>query len=141
MNPTTQSISTPPTTTMGMGVTPMPQAPMMNQGGAMPPPTFQSPSYEGGGDTSGGSGKSNPFKDFFSDINLVEAGILALGVATFLYAIYYYKFEMTMAKTSYADLNTRMQKLELLESKRKSAEQNANGKNSGRNNPRKRMLI
>jgi len=136
---TTQSISTPPAPTMAIGGTAMPQTHMMNQGGAMPPPTFQSPTFEDGGDM-GDKGKSNSIKDFFSDINLVEASILALGVATFLYAIYYYKFEMTMAKTSYADLNTRMQRLELSESKRKAAEQNANGKNSGRQT-RKRMLF
>ncbi|MFY8161495.1 MAG: hypothetical protein ACOVNU_09210 [Candidatus Kapaibacteriota bacterium] len=129
--PTTQSISTPTTPNVEVTATAMPQAPI-------PPPTFQSPSYESGGDT--GSDKSNPFKDFFSDINLVEAAILGLGVATFLYAIYYYKFEMTMTKTGYADLNARLNKIELMTSKIAS-EKNANGKNSNRSNPRRRMLI
>ena len=136
---TPQSIPTPPAPTMAMGGTPMPQASMMGQGAAIPPPTFQSPSFEDGGDT-GSKGNSNSIKDFFSDINLVEASILALGVATFLYAIYYYKFEMTMTKTGYADLNARLNKVELMASKI-AAEKNANGKNANRNNPRKRMLI
>jgi hypothetical protein len=133
---TTPYMPTPPAQPMAAGAA-MPQAPMMNQGGAMPPPTFQSPTFEDGGDT-GGKGKSNSIKDFFSDINLVEASILALGVATFLYAIYYYKFEMTMTKTGYADLNARLNKVEVMTSKI-VAEQNANGKNSVRT--RKRILM
>jgi hypothetical protein len=69
---------------------------------------------------------------------LVEASILALGVATFLYAIYYYKFEMTMTKTGYADLNARLNKVELMTSKI-VAEKNANGNNAART--RKRILM
>ena len=103
----------------------------------IPTPTFQSPTFEDGGDT-GGSGKSNSLKDFFSDINLVEAAILGLGVATFLYAIYYYKFEMTMTKTGYAELNARLNKVELMTSKIAS-EKNANAQNSART--RKRILM
>jgi hypothetical protein len=117
----------------GMG-TPMPSSsPMMNMGGGMPMQT-QQPTYESGGAT---SSKSNPIKDFFSDINFVEAGIMALGVAAFLYAIYYYKFEMTMTKTGYANLNGRLQKIELEEAKRKSSEMNA----SGGRMKKKRILI
>lgn len=117
----------------GMG-TPMPSSsPMMNMGGGMPMQP-QQPSFESGGTT---SSKSNPIKEFFSDINFVEAGIMALGVATFLYAIYYYKFEMTMTKTGYADLNGRLQKIELEEAKRKSSEMNA----SGGKMKKKRILI
>jgi hypothetical protein len=116
----------------GMG-TPMPSSsPMMNMGGGMPMQT-QQPTYESGGAT---SSKSNPIKNFFLDINFVEAGIMALGVAAFLYAIYYYKFEMTMTKTGYANLNGRLQKIELEEAKRKSAEVNATGKMK-----KKRILI
>lgn len=131
--PTTQSISTSTTPNVEVTATAMPQAPI-------PPPTFQSPSYESGGDMGMESSRANPLKDFFSDINLVEAAILGLGVATFLYAIYYYKFEMTMTRTGYADLNARLNKVELMTSKIAS-EKNANGKNSNRSNPRKRMLI
>jgi hypothetical protein len=133
---TTPYMPTPPAQPMAAGAT-MPQAPMMNQGGAMLPPTFQSPTLEDGGKMEKG-GQTNSIKDFFSDINLVEASILALGVATFLYAIYYYKFEMTMTKTGYADLNARLNKVELMTSKI-VAEQNANGKNSVRT--RKRILM
>jgi magnesium-transporting ATPase (P-type) len=103
----------------------------------IPTPTFQSPSFEDGGDT-GGSGKANSLKDFFSDINLVEAAILGLGVATFLYAIYYYKFEMSMTKTGYAELNARLNKVEVMTSKMAS-EKNANGQNGART--RKRILM
>ena len=110
-----------------------PASPMMNMGGGMPMQP-QQPSFEDGGST---PAKSNPIKDFFSDINIVEAGIMALGVATFIYAIYYYKFEMTMTKTGYADLNGRLQKLEVEEGKRKTAEMNA----SGGKMKKKRVLI
>jgi hypothetical protein len=58
-------------------------------------------------------------------------------VAAFLYAIYYYKFEMTMTKTGYADLSGRLQKLEVEEGKRKTAEMNA----SGGKMKKKRILI
>jgi len=122
---------------MPMPMPPQPNAPMMNMGGGMPmqpPMQPQQPSFEDGGTT---SAKSNPIKDFFSDINVVEAGIMALGVAAFIYAIYYYKFEMTMTKTGYADLNARLQKIEVEEGKRKTAEMNA----SGGKMKKKRMLI
>jgi hypothetical protein len=130
----TPYMPTPPAQPMATGGATIPQQPMA---AATPPPTFQSPTFEDGGDT-GSKGKSNSIKDFFSDINLVEASILALGVATFLYAIYYYKFEMTMTKTGYADLNARLNKVELMTSKI-VAEQNANGKNTVRT--RKRILM
>ena len=110
----------------------MPPAPPMAMGG-MPPAMPQA--YGEGGAT-----KSNPIKDFFSDINVVEAALLALGVATFLYAIYYYKFEMTLSKTGYADLNARMQRIEAENAKRKAAEQNANADNTVRRT-RKRILM
>jgi hypothetical protein len=119
----------------GMPMPMQPNTPMMNMGGGMPMPMPpQQPTFEDGGTT---SAKSNPIKDFFSDINIVEAGIMALGVAAFIYAIYYYKFEMTMTKTGYADLNGRLQKLEVEEGKRKTAEMNA----SGGKMKKKRILI
>jgi len=108
---------------------------------APPPPPPPSPSYADGGDLGGGS-KSNPIKDFFSDINIVEAGLLALGVATFLYAIHYYKFEMQLSKTGYADLNGRMQKLESDMAKReREASANANGQGGRKPMLRKRMMF
>lgn len=121
----------------------MPQ-PMMMGGGynpmmTPPPPPPAAPTMAEGGETSGG-GKRNPFKEFFADINMVEAGILALGVATFLYAIHYYKFEMKMTKTGYADLNGRMQRIESEHAKMKAAasESNANGMAK---RSRRRMLL
>ncbi len=122
---------------MPMPMPPQPNAPMMNMGGGMPmqpPMQPQQPTFEDGGAT---PSKTNPIKEFFSDINVVEAGIMALGVAAFIYAIYYYKFEMTMTKTGYADLNARLQKIEVEEGKRKTAEMNA----SGGKMKKKRMLI
>lgn len=129
--------TTPPPPMMGGGV----PAPMMAGGGYSPMMTPQPPApvMAEGGDT-GGAGKKNPFKDFFSDINLVEAGILALGVAAFLYAIHYYKFEMKMTKTGYADLNGRVQKLESAETSRQAKEASANANGMARRS-RRRMLI
>lgn len=131
---------------------PAPAAPQMMVGGAMPTPPMMGggyapmqapppmPAMANGGETAAAP-KSNPFKDFFSDINMIEAGILALGVATFLYAIYYYKFEMKMTKTGYADLNGRVQKLEAAEAKRSQKEANANATGKMMRGARKRMLI
>ncbi len=117
--------SMPPATTPPMmgagGMPPMAQPPMMG-GGGMPPMGGQS--YAEGGNVD--APKKNPLKDFFADINMVEAGILALGVAAFMYAIYYYKFEMNLSKTSIADLNARISKVESDNEKRKAAEKNAN---------------
>ena len=129
--PNIPSIPYQPTAASGV-VTP--QAPIV---APIPTPTFQSPSFEDGGDT-GGRRYANSLKEFFSDINLVEAAILGLGVATFLYAIYYYKFEMSMTKTGYAELNARLNKVELLTSKIAS-EKNASGQNSVK--IRKRILM
>ena len=124
----------PPSQPMAMGGINPPMPPMAN-GGMTPPP--MNPKYEDGGEMSGG--KKNPLKDMFSDINLVEAGIMALGIAAFLYAIYYYKFEMELSKTGYADLNARTLKLESDNDKRKKAEANANA--SGKLKPKRRGVI
>ena len=128
----------PPATTPPMmgagGIPPMGQPPMM-AGGGMPPISGQ-PYADGGGVP---QAKKNPLKDFFADINMVEAGILALGVAAFMYAIYYYKFEMNLSKTSIADLNARISKVESDNEKRKNAEKNANAAGSMRS--RKRLVM
>lgn len=126
-------------------VAPPAPAPAMAMGGmppqAPPPMPPMNPNYAEGGEMGGGS-KSNPIKDFFSDINIVEAGILALGVATFLYAIHYYKFEMQLSKTGYADLNGRMTKLESdMKKKEATANANANGQGGGRARMRKRIMF
>lgn len=121
-----------------------PPMPQMAGGGmppqAPPPMPPMNPNYAEGGEMGGGS-KSNPIKDFFSDINIVEAGILALGVATFLYAIHYYKFEMQLSKTGYADLNGRLQKLESDIKKTKEVAANANAQGGGRARVRKRIMF
>ena len=124
---------------------PAPQVPPMSAGGmppqAPPPMPPMNPNYADGGEMGSGS-KSNPIKDFLSDINIVEAGLLALGVATFLYAIHYYKFEMQLSKTGYADLNGRMQKLESdMKKKQAEANTNANGQGGIRAKMRKRIMF
>lgn len=145
MTASTPTATPPPAQPMMMaGGAPPPAQPMMMAGGAMPPPPpppmmaggYSPMQMANGGNT--GTPK-NPIKEFFGDINMVEAGILALGVATFLYAIYYYKFEMKMTKTGYADLNARVQKLEASESARAAKESNVNA--VGKMRMRKRILL
>jgi len=127
----------------------MPQNPMMTTGGAMPPaqaPMGGNPTMMGGGMPpayamgGGMPNRVNPVGKFFSDINMVEAGLLALGVATFLYAIAYYRLEMAMSKSGYADLSARMQKMESEMAAKKAQEQAANANGMARR-ARKRMLI
>lgn len=132
----------PPAAPMGAGAAVPPQQPMMMGGGAMPQPQMM-----GGGmppmqpmANGGMMGRANPVAKFFSDINLVEAGLLALGVATFLYAISYYKHEISMSKSGYADLSGRMQKLESEMAAKKAQEMAANA-NSMAKRSRRRMLI
>jgi hypothetical protein len=120
----------PPAQPMMMGGGAMPQTQMM--GGGMPP---SQPMANGGM-----MGRANPVAKFFSDINLVEAGLLALGVATFLYAISYYKHEIQMSKSGYADLSGRMQKLESEMAAKKAQEMAANANSTARRS-RRRMLI
>ncbi len=106
---------------------------------APPPMPPMNPSYAEGGEM---GSKKNLIKDFFSDINLVEAGIMALGVATFLYAIYYYKFEMQLSKTGYADLNGRMLSLEAdMKKAKQKAEAGANANGQGGMRLRKRVMF
>jgi hypothetical protein len=121
----------------------MPQQPMMG-GGSMPP---MQPQMMGGGmppaqpyAMGGQAPRVNPIGKFFSDINMVEAGLLALGVATFLYAISYYRHEIQMSKSGYADLSSRMQKIESEMAAKKAQEMAANANNMARRT-KKRMLI
>ena len=60
---------------------------------------------------------------------------------TFLYAIHYYKFEMQLSKTGYADLNGRLQKLESDIKKTKEVAANANAQGGGRARVRKRIMF
>lgn len=104
-----------------------------------PPPTpVAAPLPQSTGETmaQGGATKSNPFKEFFSDINLVEVSISAFIVAAVIYSIQYHKFMMLLEKTGYADLNTRVGRLESAMSKKQS-EANA----AGGNRMRKRQMV
>lgn len=144
-----QAATTAPTTNPIPPMPAPPSTPMMGGGAMMPPPPPAPPMMPMGGYmpapqgmpmANGGMTQSkNPLKNFFGDINLVEAGILAIGVATFLYAVYYYRFQIKMTKTGYADLNGRLQKLEASESMRQAKESNVNA--VGRMRSRKRILM
>lgn len=102
----------------------LPNAPVMENGGGVEP-------------SSGGG--SNKFKEFFSDINLLDVAISAFIVGGVIYTIHYYKFMMLLEKTGYADLSTRVQKLESsMAAAKKNAEVNASGNGSMK---RKRAMI
>jgi hypothetical protein len=82
------------------------------------------PMMESGGEVK----SSNRFKDYFSDINIVDVGISAFIVAAVLYSINYHRFMMMLEKTGYADLSTRLSKLESsFAAAKKSAQVNASG--------------
>ncbi len=105
------------------------------------PPPAPMPSMADGGDTGGAPERKNPFKDFFSDINVIDVAISAFIVGAVIYSIQYHKFMIMMEKTGYADLSTRINRLEndLAVAKRKAAtEANASGNMRMR---RKRALI
>lgn len=110
-----------------------------------PPPTpapMPSPMMAEGGDVGGGGSSSNKFKEFFSDINILDVAIAAFIVGGVLYAVNYYKFMIMMEKSGYSDLSTRVQRLESqLAAAKKTAEANAagNGKMPMRN--RRRALV
>lgn len=110
-----------------------------------PPPTpapMPSPMMAEGGDVGGGGSASNKFKEFFSDINILDVAIAAFIVGGVLYAVNYYKFMIMMEKSGYSDLSTRVQRLESqLAAAKKTAEANAagNGKMPMRN--RRRALV
>jgi hypothetical protein len=109
-----------------MGATPpMPMAQPMPV--AAQPMTFN----QGGDDLGGGNGafikKGGGIKEFFNDINILDVTISAFVVGGILYAVYYYKYMMLLEKSGYADLSTRVQKLESALAAQK-AELNASGK-------------
>lgn len=91
------------------------------------PPTPPAPQMAEGGPTDGG--RANPFKDFFSDINVVDVAVSALIVAGVIYSIQYHRFMMMIEKAGYADLSSRISKLETEHAamKRKASEANAAG--------------
>jgi hypothetical protein len=83
--------------------------------------------------------KASGFKKFFSDIDILSV-FLSMGiVAVSAYAIKYYRFMIKLEKTGYADLNSRVIKLESAVSEaKKSSEMNATGNKMTR---RKRAVV
>ncbi len=110
---------------------PQPPAPPAPPAPAPPAPSGL-PQYEGGGGVQPPAAvepkKGNAITRFFGDVDLVQCGILALGTAAFFYSVFYYKFEMALGKTGYADLNARVGRLESAEEAAKKAKANANGR-------------
>jgi len=117
-----------------------PAAPSPSPNYTPPPPPMPSPSTMAeGGET--GSGSGGGIKAFFSDVNVVDVTISAFIVAAVIYSIQYHRYMMMIEKTGYADLSTRVQKLESsIEAAKRKAEANAAG--SGKVNMRnKRGLM
>lgn len=78
---------------------------------------------------SGGDvGAVGGIREFFADVNLLDVILSAVVTGTLFYMIYYYKFQVHMAKTNYADINGRLSKIEsAVEAAKKKAEANATG--------------
>jgi hypothetical protein len=100
------------------------------------PPPAPMPQMAEGGETTGG--RSSGIKEFFSDINVVDVTVSAFIVAAVLYSIQYHRYMMMLEKTGYADLSTRVQKIEsAMAAAKKKAEANA----AGNGMRKKRALI
>lgn len=84
--------------------------------------------------------KGGGIKEFFSDINILDVTISAFVIGGIFYAIYYYKYMMMLEKTAYADISTRIQKVESAMAAQK-AELNAAGKMNSMSGMRKRPLM
>jgi hypothetical protein len=119
------------------GVSVPPAAPSPNYT-PPPPATPPVPAMAEGGETSGGSGGG--IKAFFSDVNVVDVTVSAFIVAAVIYSIQYHRYMMMIEKTGYADLSTRVQKLESsIEAAKRKAEANAAG--SGKPNMRRKRAF
>jgi hypothetical protein len=116
-----------------------PAAPSPSPNYTPPPPPMPSPSTMAeGGET--GSGSGGGIKAFFSDVNVVDVTISAFIVAAVIYSIQYHRYMMMIEKTGYADLSTRVQKLESsIEAAKRKAEANAAG--SGKTNMRRKRAL
>ena len=102
-----------------------PAAPMA-AGGQPPmatPPMAAAPPFEEGGAV---VKKGGGIKEWFSDINIVDVTVSAFIVGAVLYTVHYYKFMMMLEKSGYADLNTKVAKLQSAVDAQK-AEMNAAG--------------
>jgi hypothetical protein len=86
------------------------------------PPMAPPPFEDGGAIVKKGGG----IKDWFSDINIVDVAVSAVIVGAVLYTVHYYKFMMMLEKSGYADLNTKVAKLQSAVDAQK-AEMNAAG--------------
>jgi len=122
----------------GAGASMPPVAPSPNYT-PPPPPAPSAPAMAEGGETEGGKGGG--IKAFFSDVNVVDVTISAFIVAAVIYSVQYHRYMLMIEKTGYADLSTRVQKLESsIEAAKRKAEANAAG--SGKVNMRnKRGLM
>ena len=89
----------------------------------MAAPPVAPPPYEDGGAI---IKKGGGIKDWFSDINIVDVAVSAVIVGAVLYTVHYYKFMMMLEKSGYADLNTKVSKLQSAVDAQK-AEMNAAG--------------
>ena len=89
----------------------------------MAPPPMAPPPYEEGGAI---IKKGGGMKEWFSDINIVDVAVSAVIVGAVLYTVHYYKFMMMLEKSGYADLNTKVAKLQSAVDAQK-AEMNAAG--------------
>ncbi len=114
----------------GAGVATPPPPP--TQGAISPqytPPPSNTPMMAEGGDTSAPAPRKNPLSGFFADINIIDVTISAFIVGAVIYSIQYHKFMMMMEKTGYADLSTRLNRVEndIASAKKKASEANASG--------------
>jgi len=89
----------------------------------MAAPPMAPPPYEDGGAI---VKKGGGIKEWFSDINIVDVAVSAVIVGAVLYTVHYYKFMMMLEKSGYADLNTKVAKLQSAVDAQK-AEMNAAG--------------
>jgi hypothetical protein len=108
MQPAMPEMAAPPAVSPNYIPPPMPQSPMMEDGGAV---------------------RNNPVKEFFSDVNILDVSISAFIVAAVIYSIQYHRFMMMIEKSGYADLSSRVQKLESsIAAAKKTSEVNASGR-------------
>lgn len=99
------------------------------------PPAPASTEMASGGETSSGGGG---FKEFFSDINVVDVVLSAFIVAGVMYSIYYNKYLMKLEKSGYQEVTDRVMKLESSVAA-KEAEMNAIGNMNKRKRPIMRL--
>ncbi len=122
------------------GVATPPPAPQAAASPQYTPPPTNAPTMAEGGDTNTPAPRKNPLSGFFADINIIDVTISAFVVGAVIYSIQYHKFMMMMEKTGYADLSTRLNRVEndIASAKKKASEANASG---GRGFMRKKRAL